>query len=281
MPASTLLVALAAALAAALIAASLFARLWMRERRRAAELDGQARRLTDELAEAREARETFFDLATHELRSPLTVILGYQELLEDGAYGRLDENTADAIERVGRSARHLLNLIDGVVELSRIRSGTVRPDLDQVNLGVLFASVADAFRTHANDRGIEPRVHLPPSLPTIRSDQDRLLRALDLLVTSAVKNPADTWLGLEVTEIPGGATARITGTRLPVLDHTRSLELRLGIRIAVVDAIAHILGGSLDLEKDEAGAVRALSFRVQESRPESDSRRGPESGERL
>jgi signal transduction histidine kinase len=263
-PASTLLVLLAAALAAALIAASLFARLWLRARRGSVALQERARKLSADLAEARTARETFFDLATHELRSPLTVILGYQELLEDGAYGRLDENTADAVERVGRSARHLLNLIDGVVELSRIRSGVVRPDLEDVNLGVLLASVADAFRTHASDRGIEARVQLPPSLPTVRSDRDRLVRALDLLVTSAVKNPADTWLGLEVAEVPGGATARITGTRIHLLHETGSLELQLGIRVAVADAIARVLGGALDLEKDDDGAVRSFVFRIQE-----------------
>ncbi len=267
MPPSALLVVLAAALAAALVAASLFGWLWLRERRRIVAVEERARQLSADLAEARTARETFFDLATHELRSPLTVILGYQELLEDGAYGPLDENAADAVERVGRSAHHLLNLIDGVVELSRIRSGTVRPDLEDVNLGVLFASVADAFRTHTSDRGLEARVQLPPSLPTVRSDQGRLVRALDLLVTSAVKNPADTCLGLEVSEIPGGATARITGTRIPVLHEIGALELQLGIRVAVADAIARVLGGALDLEKDEAGAVRTLSFRVQAFRP--------------
>ena len=214
------------------------------------------------LEESDEARESFFDLTTHELRSPLSAILGYQELLQDGAYGDLGDGAHDAIVRIGRSARHLLHLIDGVVELSRIRAGTVRPDAGPVDLGVLLSSVADAFRASARDRRLEPTLDIPSSLPTVRSDQDRLVRALDLFVTSAVKHPAGTQIRLQITPADGGIDVRVSETDISVQHDAEDLALRVGIRLAVARGIAHILGGELEMEEDEASVVRALTFRI-------------------
>lgn len=246
--------------AAALIGAI----LWLRARRRVARLESENARLREDLERARSGRETFFDLVTHELRSPLSAILGYQELLEDSAYGVLPDHAAEPMVRIGRSARHLLHLIDGVVELSRIRSGTVRLDLDDVNLGVLFAAVVEAFRVTARERRIEARVHVDPALPTIRSDQERLLRALDLLTTSALKHPDGDVMDLHITADPTGATVRIRGTELEFPDNVDDLVLRVGIRLAVVDGIARSLGGGLEFQADDDGIVRALSFHIRD-----------------
>lgn len=265
-------------------AALLFAVLWRRARRRTAragmdraeaartaserervEREGIEREL-DEVRETlegvRESREGFLDLATHELRSPLSAILGYQELMADGAYGELDAPMAEAVNRIGRSARHLLHLIDGLVELSRIRAGSLRPELSTVHLGVLFASVAEAFRTGARERGLEPQVDIPSSLPSIQSDQTRLVRALDLLITSAIKHPAGQTISLRVTVDQDGVTTRVTGTEMVVREKVEDLAIRLGIRLAVVEGMARVLGGELALDESEDGVVRGLSLRV-------------------
>ena len=265
------------------LAALVLAALWLRARRtaRAARREARIRsreagelhdhvetlqrrveQIGTRLAESDEARESFFDLTTHELRSPLSAILGYQELLQDGAYGDLGDGADDAIVRIGRSARHLLHLIDGVVELSRIRAGTVSPDAGPVDLGVLLTAVADAFRNSARDRRLEPTVDIPQTLPTIRSDQERLVRALDLFVTSAVKHPAETQIRLEVTASHHTIAVRIGETDIDVRHDADDLSLRVGIRLAVAQGIADILGGSLEMDEDDAGVVRSLTFRI-------------------
>lgn len=258
---------LAVGLALVVIAATLLillAVLWIRARRRVARLEEELDRRSVALQEARAARESFLDLATHELRSPLSAILGYQELLADGAYGELDAPMAEAVERIGRSARHLLHLADGLVELGRIRAGTLRPDTETVDLGVLFASVADAFRTAARERGLEPHVELPPALPAIRSDRARLLRALDLLIISATKHPAGRQIDLRVTTHGDAVTARIEGSAISVHEPVDDLARRVGIRLAVADGVARVLGGDLSLEESEPGVVHALSLRVRD-----------------
>lgn len=249
-------------LLAALLAIAI-ALAW-RELRRARHAEVALRAARDRADRAVQAREAFFDLATHELRSPLAAILGYQELLQDGAYGPLDPRAAEPVERIGHSAHHLLNLIDGVVELSRLRSGSVRPDLQPVNLHVVISGVAEAFRTHARDRSLEPEVHLHGAFPTILSDPDRLLRALDLLVTSAVKHPADKRLRFHASSSGDDLEIRIEGTALELQEH-EDPPLRMGIRLAVAAGLADLLGGGLQLETtDDGRVVRALRFRIRD-----------------
>lgn len=241
-----------------------FASLWLGERRKrmAAEQAGEEARRRREEADA--AREGFFDLATHELRSPLSAILGYQELLADGAYGPLQEGAEEPVDRIGRSARHLLHLIDGVIELSRIRVGGVRPDLDSVHLGVLFSAAADAFRVHARERNIEPRISVPASLHDIRSDQDRLIRCIDLLMASALKHPAEPYMSLEVSALSHGFKLTIGPTAIDVKDDQADPATQYGIRIAVAQGIATLLGGSLEMDTGHDGEIRALTLRIRE-----------------
>jgi signal transduction histidine kinase len=169
------------------------------------------------------------------------------------------------VDRIGRSARHLLHLIDGVVELSRLRSGDLRPDLGDVNLGILLTAVAEAFRTHASERGLEARVRLPRGLPTIRSDQDRLVAALDLLVTSAIKHPAGTGMSLDVEARQRGADLIIEGAEIALRDDGDDPAVRLGIRLAVAERVAELLGGELRLEPVGASVIQRLVFTIRDA----------------
>lgn len=244
-----------------------FALLWLGERRKRVEAEQAREEARRRRKEADAARDGFFDLATHELRSPLSAILGYQELLADGAFGPLQEGAEEPVDRIGRSARHLLHLIDGVIELSRIRVGGVRPNAESINLGVLFSAVVDAFRVHARERTIEPRISLPASLHDIRSDQDRLIRCIDLLMTSALKHPAEAYMSLDVTALSHGVQVRIGPTAIDVKDHQADATTRYGIRIAAARGIATLLGGSLDVETGDDGEIRALTLRIRDLEP--------------
>lgn len=269
-----------AILATAAIAA--LAGLWIRERR-------TARRLREELATAQRradrtatAQATFFDLVTHELRSPMAAILGYQELLQEGAYGDLEPGASDALDRMARSARHLLNLIDGVVELSQLRAGILSPDLSRVSPGMLVATAAESFRTHARDRDIPAQVEAGAGYQTIWSDQGRLARALDLIVTSAVKYPGTDGLRFHARPLhgddgPPGLSITLSGLGLRTDPDADDPALRLGLRLAVARRIATLLGGGLemDFDPDDDARVLAMTFRVRSLDPPGTPDRSP------
>jgi signal transduction histidine kinase len=238
--------------------------LWARSRSRKTrrELEEARRRM----AKARAGRERFFDVTTHELRAPLAAILGYQELLHDGVYGELSDAARDATARLGRAARHLLHLVDGVIELSRIRSGDVHPDLDAVDLGVLFAAAADAFRGHGAEREIEVTIEIPADLPTVRTDRDRLVQAVDLIVTSAVRHPAGPHMTLRVEADEGTVSVTLEPTHIALDTDTEDPTIRMGIRLAVAHRIGQLLGGGLDLPVRD-GHARAIHFRFRDQPP--------------
>ncbi len=263
-------VALVLGLALGLALGAGAATAWARRRRQRLEraLEESQRRLEA----ARSASDAFFDITTHELRAPLSAVLGYQELLQDGAYGTLPEPAQDAVRRIGRSGHHLLNLIDGVIELGRLRAGSVRPDLGAVDLGAIFSSLAQELTTRAAERGITAHAAVQKGLPVIRSDQDRLVRAIELLIASAVRHP-DGDLSLAV-EIEGGHVIMTLGpVDIATEPDTAPYAHGSGIRLAVAAGIAGVLGGRLELP-DEAGRVRSLVLRVPVQPPEPAVRQG-------
>lgn len=249
------------------LAAALFAGLWLRLRSRVTRLRADLESARQDAERATEARESFFDLVTHELRSPLSAIMGYQELLKDGAFGPIADEADEPIDRIGRSARHLLHLIDGVVELSRLRSGAIRFTTSRVDLGGVLPPIADSFRRQVADRGLEHHVRMPDRLPTFHSDPDRLTRALDLIVTSVVKNPAGHLIEMIVDASSDSVTITFRGTEIAARHPIDDPALHFGIRIAVAERIAGLLGGSLALERDDHGNVHGLTFRVSDMPP--------------
>lgn len=246
-------------LAVGTAAGAAIAAVWgaRRSRARSRELDEARRRLEA----ARGAATRFFDLTTHELRAPLSAILGYQELLHDRVYGRLPDEAADAVDRLGRAARHLLNLIDGVIELGRLHAGRLEIDPEPVDLTVVLSAAVEAFQRHAADRGITATVTPPQTLPTVRTDSKRLSRALDLLITSAVRHPADDAMDLRITTDSREVSLAIGPTDIEIDTASDDPAVRLGIRLAVTARVAELLGGTLDLTT-EHDRIHALRLRL-------------------
>ena len=253
----TVLAAALAGLALGALGAGLWAR---RESRRAEREAEEARRRVEE---ARRDRQAFFDQTTHELRSPLAAILGYQELLSDGAYGELDEEVRDALARIGRAAGHLLNLIEGVMELSREGPGD-DVAMDTVELDGLVADTARSLRDHAADRGIRAAVTVGP-LPSIRTDRNRLARLLDLVTTAAARRPARDTLAMDVASAGGQLVMRLGPTGIPA-SPAPDTPAEPSLRLVLAHRLARQIGGTLTAEPVADGTD--LVLQVPASAPE-------------
>lgn len=241
-----------------------FVALWWQERRRNKQLRRQIEAQRQRADTAGQAGDAFFDFVSHELRSPIAAIIGYDELLRDGAYGMLGDGAEEPLHRIGRSARYLLHLIDGTVDLARQRVGDLTPRIEPVALHDLIDNAVQTFRTHAEERALEYSTRVDPDIPDIRSDLERLPRALDLMLFSAVKHPGNSGVDLRVEREDDGATVRVTGVRLPFHPEADDPVLRTGIRIGIVAATARLLGGELRVESDTPDAATALTLRIRD-----------------
>ncbi len=174
---------------AVLFANGVLARLGRGWEEALAELETANRRIAmsyEVAVDASQAKSRFLASMSHELRTPLNAILGYAELVEDDvADGILPEG--DDLGRIQRAGRHLLGLVNQVLDLSRVEAGHLELELEPVDLASVAEEVADSLRPEARRKGTEMVLQLDPTVPHVRLDGMRTRQVLTNLVANAVK----------------------------------------------------------------------------------------------
>jgi signal transduction histidine kinase len=140
-----------------------------------------------QLQEASEHKSRFLANMSHELRTPLNAILGYTELIQDGVYGVPAEKMTAVLERISRNGKHLLGLINDVLDLSKIEAGQLVLSLDNYSIRDLVHGVYSAIEPLAVSKNLAFRVDMPKDLPSGRGDERRLTQVLLNLVGNAIK----------------------------------------------------------------------------------------------
>jgi signal transduction histidine kinase len=140
-----------------------------------------------QLAEASQHKSQFLANMSHELRTPLNAILGYTELIIDNVYGEPPEKMRAVLDRVTRNGKHLLGLINDVLDLSKIEAGQLKLDLADYSISDVVNGVYSAVEPLAVDKKLAFRVEMPPALPAGRGDERRLTQVLLNLVGNAIK----------------------------------------------------------------------------------------------
>jgi signal transduction histidine kinase len=137
--------------------------------------------------EASRAKSQFLATMSHELRTPLNPIIGFSELLEDQQLGALNEKQRQYVSRVLTSARHLLSLINGVLDLAKVEAGRSELDLDPLNLPQALKTSCEGIRPQAAAKGIELQLNIESCPRTLVADASRIRQILDRLLSNAIK----------------------------------------------------------------------------------------------
>ncbi len=211
-----------------------------------------------EVAESANLAKTRYIVGlSHEIRSPLNSIFGYAQLLERGLAGPAD----NAIRVIRRSAEHLANLIDGLLDISKIESGMLKLSRDRVQLPEFLDQLVDMFRLQAANRGIEFRYQVPSNLPTyVHTDQKRLRQILINLLSNAIKYTERGHASLVVRYRNPIAEFEISdsGVGIPAEDLERVFQpfergsapnVRsipgTGLGLTITKLLTHIMGGEI------------------------------------
>jgi light-regulated signal transduction histidine kinase (bacteriophytochrome) len=208
----------------------------------------------------------------HELRTPLAAILGYQELLSDGIYGELDAKKKEPLERIQISAHQLLNLIDGLQELTAPGTGDDQ-ELVPTNTTSLIALVEAALRPLAQNRGVKLEVSSATPVDLSMFPEQRFLRAADLAGGAAIKTSAGRTLHLSIHADNGSTTLVLDRTGLvPGTDDPRQVfdqQTQGGppvtaaqLRLAMAAATLAVVHGSVRLEPRADGSALFLQLPV-------------------
>jgi signal transduction histidine kinase len=140
-----------------------------------------------QLAEASQHKSQFLANMSHELRTPLNAILGYTELMADGAYGEPSEKMLGILKRLEANGKHLLGLINDVLDLSKIEAGQLVLELSDYSVQDIAQTVRSTLEPLAADKKLAFKIEVPPQLPFGRGDGRRLTQVLINLVGNAIK----------------------------------------------------------------------------------------------
>jgi signal transduction histidine kinase len=140
-----------------------------------------------QLEEASQHKSQFLANMSHELRTPLNAILGYTELMADGAYGEPSEKMNAILKRLEANGKHLLGLINDVLDLSKIEAGQLVLELSDYSVQDIAQTVRSTLEPLAADKRLAFKVEMAPGLPSGRGDGRRLTQVLINLVGNAIK----------------------------------------------------------------------------------------------
>lgn len=164
----------------------------------------------DKAEAANQAKSAFLANMSHELRTPLSAILGFSQLLEMDQERDLSTQQALCVSHIYRNGKHLLALINDLLDLAKIEAGQVMVSLERISLSGMLSDLDASLRPMAEDAGVTLTVNDRPGLPDVRADRTRLFQVLLNLGVNAIKynRPSGS---VDVTgEYPGGAFVRLT-----------------------------------------------------------------------
>ncbi len=165
-----------------------------------------------QLESASKHKSQFLANMSHELRTPLNAILGYTELILDNIYGEVPGKIRDILERLGKSGRYLLGLINDVLDLSKIEAGQLTLSLTDYSMKEVVQTVIAAVESLAAEKSLALKFTLPPDLPLGKGDERRLTQVLLNLVGNAIKFTAVGEVRVEVRASDGAFLVSVADT---------------------------------------------------------------------
>jgi len=243
--------------------------------RRAAErMQHESERARAEAESASRAKSDFLAAMSHELRTPLNAIAGYVQLMTMELHGPITPAQREALQRVERSQRHLLRLINEVLNLARVESGRVDYDIQDFPVQQVVAELGPMIQPQFDAKGVHYEVHLPGDPVMVRADRDKVMQILINLLANAVKfTPTGGRVTLDVAQRAGVSAMFIrvtdTGVGIPrdkqerifepfVQVHTgptRTAE-GAGLGLAISYDLARAMGGDLRVRSEEGKGAR-------------------------
>ena len=141
----------------------------------------------EDLEIASQHKSQFVANMSHELRTPLAAILGYAELIQEGFYGVLPEKSMDALTRIRANGKHLLGLINTVLDIAKIESGQFTLNMAEYAIESVVETVRSATESLAQNKKLAIKTEVAKSLPIGFGDEQRLTQVLLNLVGNAIK----------------------------------------------------------------------------------------------
>ena len=221
--------------------------------------------MTEQLAELDRLKAEFVSVASHEIKTPLSVIRGYVSLMADGIYGDVNEQQKKTLASVSDQVDRLTRLVHRLLDISRFEAGGGRLEIRRINVRDFLEELTGGFRVLAFQNGIDFRVRVADDLPVnLEGDADRLNEVLGNLLSNAFKfTPRGGRISLDARRDGAGIVVRVadSGVGIPpeklprifekfyqVENEAQPRSVGSGLGLAIAREIVEAHGGTIGAE---------------------------------
>ena len=244
----------------------------------------------DQLEEGNRLKSEFLANVSHELRTPLNAVLGYTELLDDGVYGPVSEKQHQTLKSVAENAANLLQLINEILDLSKVEAGKMTIRWSEVNIPEIVKDIVTSCEPLVRNKSFDVRFKCEEGLSLITTDSVKIRQILINLLSNAIKFTNEG--GVYVTARPsddGGAEIEVRDTGIGIAEENLQFifsEFRqldgsstrkqggTGLGLAISKKLALLIGGEIHVES-EPGQGSRFTLHLPKSRPPRSSSSGP------
>jgi signal transduction histidine kinase/DNA-binding response OmpR family regulator len=253
----------------------------IRKRRR---VEAALIRAKEDAERASKFKDRFLSTMSHELRTPLNAVMGFSDLLADKRYGDLNERQRRYVSHINTGGRHLLKLINDILDLSKIEAGRLEISREDLSVENIFGEVVGALRPLA-EKKTQTLSSTTESSLRVHADATRFKQVLMNLVGNAIKfTPEGGRIELTAQQADGEVQVKVldTGPGIPPEEQKRIFEAfyRLrksgegaegtGLGLAITESLVKLQGGSLGLESEPgSGSCFYFSLPMAKAVPEA------------
>ena len=215
------------------------------------------------LKELDKLKSMFIASMSHELRTPLNSIIGFTGIILQGIAGEINPQQKDHLDRVNRSAKHLLSLINDIIDLSKVEAGKIDVFVEDVVLDEVINETVDSVRLQANEKRLALDVSVPPGV-RMNTDRERLCQCILNYLSNAVKFTETGTISVTAHETNGEVEIIVSDTGIGISkedqqrlfkpferidSHLRAKTLGTGLGLYLTRKLTtELLGGTVDVQ---------------------------------
>ncbi|MCQ4574234.1 MAG: sensor histidine kinase [Candidatus Brocadiales bacterium] len=232
------------------------------------------------LKELDQLKSMFIASMSHELRTPLNSIIGFTGVLLQGMVGEISEKQKDHLNRVNRSAKHLLGLINDIIDISRVEAGKVEVFIEEFTLDDVIKEAVESVQPQIKEKGLTLEVSIPPGV-LLKTDRKRLLQCILNYLSNAVKFTEAGTVSIAAREIDGEVEISVSDTGIGISEqdqaklfkpfvrldsHLRTRTLGTGLGLYLTQKLTtEVLGGTVAAQS-QPGKGSTFTLRLPKER---------------